>query len=340
LTKFSTFLGFLFENIGKKIKMAPKVPTTKMSNCVDLPLFGLGTWQAKDDAELKAALENAINAGYRYIDTAQIYGNEDIIGEFFEEKFKNGQLCRSDIFITTKLAPVNHQPEKAEKAILKSLENLRTDYIDLFLIHMPFPMETVVFTEDGIDSSQSKTDTTPLIDTWRVLEKYYNLGKLKAIGISNFNQKQIQELYDQAEIKPHNIQVECHILRPQHELEEFCKKLLITGTSYSTIGSPGRGKYGDTLDVEPMEVPLVLELAKKYNKTPAQILLRQMVQRGISVIPKSVKPERLQENINIFDFEFTPEEMKKFDEITIRQKLFSGFWERFKNHPFYPAEGV
>uniref|UniRef100_A0A914E1P0 NADP-dependent oxidoreductase domain-containing protein n=1 Tax=Acrobeloides nanus TaxID=290746 RepID=A0A914E1P0_9BILA len=178
-----------------------------MSNGLDFPLFGLGTWQSKDETELKGALEAAIDAGYRYIDTATGYQNEHIIGEFLEEKFNSGKLKRSDVFITSKLTPINHIPEKADKNIQESLKKLKTDYIDLYLIHGPWPFKNFAFGP----GQQSEPDLVPHIDTWRVLEKYYKLGKLKSIGLSNFNQQQIQAVYDQAEIKPQNLQVDFFI---------------------------------------------------------------------------------------------------------------------------------
>uniref|UniRef100_A0A914XYB7 NADP-dependent oxidoreductase domain-containing protein n=1 Tax=Panagrolaimus superbus TaxID=310955 RepID=A0A914XYB7_9BILA len=165
----------------------------------------------------------------------------------------------------------------------------------------------------------------PFIETWKVLEKYYNDGKLKAIGISNFNEKQIQELYDQATVKPQNLQVECHILFPQKELFEFCKKLNITFTAYAPIGSPGRKaiqKGESFVDESPMEHPLTKKLAEKYKKSPAQILIRQLMQRGMSVIPKSTNVNRVKENFDVLDFKFTDEEMAEFDAIKQNTRLF------------------
>uniref|UniRef100_A0A914DFH2 NADP-dependent oxidoreductase domain-containing protein n=1 Tax=Acrobeloides nanus TaxID=290746 RepID=A0A914DFH2_9BILA len=247
--------------------MSTKIPMIKFSNGVEFQLFGLGTWESfhsTDALTFKPALEAALDAGYRHFDTAQVYGNEHIIGEFLDEKITSGQIKRSDIFITTKLAPLFYHPGAAEQAIQKSLENLKTEYIDLFLIHMPFGFE-----------------------------------------------------------------VECHILLPQNELFVFAKKLGITFTSYATLGSPGRPNK-DPNDPNPTEVPLVLELSKKYKKTPSQILLRQMIQRGIAVIPKSTNPDRLQQNINIFDFELCEEDMAKFNEIKTKKWLFKSFWEMLK----------
>jgi alcohol dehydrogenase (NADP+) len=315
--------------------MVVDVGSVPLSNGKKLPLLGLGTWLASDEKELDTALRTALDVGYRYIDTAALYRNEHIIGAIIEEYIKNGKFKREDIFITTKLPPYGHQ--NPEKYIKQSLENLRTDYIDLYLIHAPIPVE------DGGDSMKQDEHgnlipaLVPFIETWKVLEKFYNEGKLKSIGISNFNEKQIQELYDQATIKPQNIQVECHILFPQKELFEFCKKLNITFTAYAPIGSPGRKavqKGESFVDEKPMEHPLTKKLAEKYKKSPAQILIRQIMQRGISVIPKSTNPNRVKENFNVLDFKLTDEEMAEFDSIKQNTRLF--LFDFGKNHPWHP----
>uniref|UniRef100_A0A914E0J4 NADP-dependent oxidoreductase domain-containing protein n=1 Tax=Acrobeloides nanus TaxID=290746 RepID=A0A914E0J4_9BILA len=244
---------------------------------------------ARDPAQLREALEAAIESGYRYIDTAQLYNNEHVIGEFLEDKIREGKLKRSDVFITSK---GNYGNPRSDPANAKPL-------------------------------------LIPHIDTWKVLEKYYRLGKLRSIGVSNFNKKQLQTLYDDAEIKPHNLQAECHITWPQHELFELCMKLGMTFTAYATLGSLGR-LVKDPDEPAPLEEPLVKELAKHYNKTPAQ--------RGISVIPKSVTRSRLQENIDIFDFKLTHEEMERFDcEVKTKQRIFT--MEYATNHPWYPYVG-
>uniref|UniRef100_A0A914Q2M0 NADP-dependent oxidoreductase domain-containing protein n=1 Tax=Panagrolaimus davidi TaxID=227884 RepID=A0A914Q2M0_9BILA len=273
-----------------------------------MQIFGVDS----DEKQLDDALRAAFDIGYRYIDTAEVYKNEHIIGAVIEEYIKNGKFKREDIFITTKL-PVYGMNEP-ERFIKKSLKNLNLDYIDLYLIHAPIPFEN-----SGNDSS--KKDETgnsipaliPFYETWKVLEKFYLDGKLKSIGLSNFNEKQIQELYNQAKIKPQNLQVECHILFQQKELFEFCKKLNISLTAYAPLGSPGT---------------VVKDIARFF------ILIRQIMQRGISVIPKSVNPNRIRENFDVFDFKFTENEMAEFDLIKQNDRLF--LFEFGKNHPWHP----
>jgi len=309
------------------------VGSVKMLNGKELPLLGLGTWQATDEAQLEAAMRTALDIGYRYFDTAVLYQNEHIIGKIIEEYIKAGKLKREDVFITSKLPLFGH--DNVEKHIDGSLERLRTDYIDLYLIHCPAPMKAA--TREELFSGKAEPLLIPHIDTWRVFEKYYNEGKLKAIGVSNFNEEQIQDLYNKATVKPMNNQVECHILHPQNHLFEFCKKLGVTLTAYAPIGSPGRPvavKEGIKPEEDPMAHPITQKLAKKYNKTPAQILIRQMMQRGISTIPKSTNENRLKENFNVLDFTLTQEEMDEFNTIKEDKQLF--LFDFIKDHPFHP----
>ncbi|KAH7721241.1 oxidoreductasealdo/keto reductase family protein [Aphelenchoides avenae] len=322
-----------------------KVPTLKQSNGTEIPVLGLGTWQATDPEQVKTALRAAFDTGYRYIDTAIAYGNEVVIGEVVEEYIKAGKLKRSELFITTKLPGNLHQPDAAKQAIEDSLKNLRVDYIDLYLLHSAMAVKrnadgSWAFDADG----KPIPDLVSTLDTWRVLEAAYKAGKLKSIGVSNFTVKQLQDLYDKAEIKPHNHQIEIHIYLQQKELVDLSKMLGLTVTSYSTMGSPGRfeafKRFGERGASQPhadvLGHPLVKELSQKYNKTPAQILLRQMIQRGINVIPKSTNPERLKENFNVFDFVISDEDMKKFD--ALKENVRLGTWFMLDHHPWYPFE--
>uniref|UniRef100_A0A914C788 NADP-dependent oxidoreductase domain-containing protein n=1 Tax=Acrobeloides nanus TaxID=290746 RepID=A0A914C788_9BILA len=193
--------------------MTTPLPKLTLNNGVQFPNLGYGTGLLTDAEQLKKCLAVAIESGYRNIDTAQMYANEHIIGEFLDENIKSGKLKREDVFITTKLAFFYHQPEEAEKSIEESLRKLKTDYIDCFLIHWPSPLKPAP--EPGtsfqdyfakLAKGEVEFDLTPHIETWKVLEKFYKQGVFKAIGISNFNEKQIQDLYEKAEIKPQNLQ--------------------------------------------------------------------------------------------------------------------------------------
>jgi alcohol dehydrogenase (NADP+) len=322
------------------------VGTIKQSNGTELPLLGLGTWQSTDEEQFKTALRAALDGGYRYIDTAYVYQNEHIIGEVLQEYYDANKLKRSDLWITTKLPFHHHRPEHVPKAIEHSLKALKTDYIDLYLIHSPTPFKLDETTKQSATDANGKMipDLVPLIDTWRVFEQYNKKGVLRSIGLSNFNAEQIKDLHGKAEVKPQNLQVEIHILHPQRELVKLCKELNISVTSYGTLGSPGRKAAfqrmgsNDQPEADCLGHPLVVELAKKHNKTPAQILLRQMMQRQISVIPKSTSPKRVQENFDVLDFKLTDEEMKRFDtDIKEDVRLFTWFFA--ENHPWRPFGG-
>uniref|UniRef100_A0A9J2PDV8 NADP-dependent oxidoreductase domain-containing protein n=1 Tax=Ascaris lumbricoides TaxID=6252 RepID=A0A9J2PDV8_ASCLU len=358
--------------------------------------FGVNEKNSSDPKALTDALHAALDAGYRLIDTAYVYGNEAVIGKVLQEYFTAGKLKRSDVFITSKvgllfmllssfitdnfphaqgkslfyeimtsnyaracmvLPYLAHSPNEIEAMLSGQLKDLQTDYLDLYLIHVPCPCKHQPGNKHGdyhalIENNQLVPDPIDHLETWKVLEKLHKEGK--AIGVSNFNEEQIQHLLDNATVKPHNLQrslfeVEAHIYWPQNELYEFCKKNSITMTAYGPLGSPGRKAFrpdGTWPEGEPLKDPVVLELAKKHNKTPAQvscicshmILLRQMVQRGISTIPKSTNVDRVRENFNIFDFELNDDEMNSLSNVKTRTRLF--VFDFFAKHPFYPFKDV
>ncbi|KAI6189406.1 Aldo-ket-red domain-containing protein [Aphelenchoides bicaudatus] len=259
----------------------------EQSNGTKLPRLGLGTWLASDHEELKQALRHALDAGYRYIgswkNTAAAYGNEAAIGDVLQEYYDSGKLKREDVFIATKLPFYAHEPSVAEEVLARSLKNLRTDHFDLYLMHTPLPFKPKADHTGPELNSEGKfiPIDVPLIDTWRVLEKHFKNGTLKSIGVSNFNADQLKDLYEKAEVKPHNLQIELHVLHPQKDMLDLCKQLKISVTSYSTLGSPGRGKSPISQYVEGdcLNHAIVQEIAKKHYRTPAQILLRHTIQQ-------------------------------------------------------------
>uniref|UniRef100_A0A0K0DWA2 Aldo_ket_red domain-containing protein n=1 Tax=Strongyloides stercoralis TaxID=6248 RepID=A0A0K0DWA2_STRER len=287
----------------------------KLSNGLSMPLLGLGTWQAQS-SEMEKALKIALNNGYRLIDTAKIYQNETIIGKVLKDYFSSGKLVRDEIFVTTKLWCTHNKPTFIESELRNSLKRLQLDYVDLYLIHFP----------TCFNNSGTKFDTTVTVeDTWRGMEKVYEKGLTKAIGVSNFSNEQIERIMKIAKIPIHNSQVEVYLYWPQYEHQEVCKKYNISLTAYAPIGSPGRVNYtginwGKTINV--LEDNIVLEMAKKYNRTPAQILLRHLIQREICVIPKSSNEKRIIENCQIFDFELSNDDMITLNNIPTRQRLF------------------
>ncbi|KAI6195889.1 alcohol dehydrogenase [Aphelenchoides besseyi] len=299
--------------------------TITLSNGVKMPIFGLGTWQA-NEGEVAAALRVALENGYRLIDTATAYQNEAEIGAVLQEFFKAGKLKREDVFITTKLFWNSNREEDVEPSIRQSLKALQLDYIDLYLIHTPA----------GLMKDMSKVDNSvKLEDVWRGMEKIYDKKLARAIGVSNANAEQLERVQKSARIPIHNNQVECHLLFNQEALLKVQKRLNISMTAYAPIGSPARkdvdfqnglGFFFKDKHPSPLENSLVKKLAEKHSKTPAQILLRHLVQRGICVIPKSTNEKRLKENADIFNFSLSDDEIRQLNSVPQESRF---FWLEF-----------
>lgn len=320
--------------------MNDSLTSVKLSNGLQMPSVGLGTWLSLKD-EMKTAVRSALDSGYRHIDTAYSYKNEDAIGEELQEYLKNGKVKREDLFIVTKLGLIHMEPKQVRRSIEMSLKKLQLDYVDLYLIHWPVTLEydgddenLLPLTEDGKFKTAEKSD---LLETWKAMEELVDLGLTKSIGVSNFNISQVERICTIAKHKPVINQVECNIYWPQNELFEACKKLGVTITSYASFGSPGRpGEYKEAEEPKPMEDPIIQRIAKKHGKTPAQVLLRNLLQREMIVIPKSVSPERILTNIQVFDFNLTKEEMDEIKGITVKHSFFNFFGDLFGNHQERP----
>ncbi|KAI1701913.1 aldo/keto reductase family domain-containing protein [Ditylenchus destructor] len=299
--------------------MSSGVPYVELSNGHKMPMLGLGTAMSAP-GQVEPAISAAFRAGYTYIDTAFIYANEEAIGNILEEQFRSGTVKREDIFLSTKLPPTHNRKEDIEPKLREELRNLKVDYVDMYLVHMP-----AAFHHDGTQDHSVRVE-----DIWEGMEEVYEKGLTKAIGVSNFNATQIRRILKMARVRPHNVQVETHINLIQTEIHDLCKAENITMTGYAPLGSPGRGSTampkGHTdpwpPGPKPLLNPLVLKLAGKYIKPPAAILLRYLHQRGIIVVPKSVCPERILENIQIFDFELLPEEVQELSRTEPQQRFF------------------
>ncbi|CAJ0587048.1 unnamed protein product, partial [Mesorhabditis spiculigera] len=295
-------------------------PTITLPDGHKMPQVGLGTWQSKP-GEVEAAVKDAVKAGYRLIDTAVCYENEAEIGNALEELFKEGVVKREEIFVTTKLWTTHLNPERQEASLKESLSDLKLEYVDLLLAHMP-----TAFNED-----MSGHETNVKVEQiWQGMEELVKKGLVRSIGVSNFNIEQIERVVKVAKVPLANVQVELYIYLPQHELQEVCKKHNISLTSYATLGSPGRVNFtlksGAKLNWAPapsaLEDAAVVELAKKHNKTPAQVLLRWAMDRGIAVIPKSVNADRIKQNFELFDFHLEKDEVEKLNKVSHHQRLF------------------
>nr|CAD7568453.1 unnamed protein product [Timema californicum] len=243
--------------------------------------------------EIETSLDAALEAGYRHIDTAYLYRNEDSIGRVLKRWFDSGKLKRKDLFIVTKLPDRGNRAESVEKYIKISLTALQLDYVDLYLIHTPVGRKDTDPNKGAPGHFPELDMTTDHISLWKAMEAQVDAGRAKAIGLSNFNACQIKRVWSAARIKPANLQVELHVYFQQRELTAFCKALDITVCAYAPIGNPSLSFY------KPLEDPVVGKIAKKHNKTPAQVLLRWIMQRGIVVIPKSKTPSRIKENFEV-----------------------------------------
>jgi len=256
--------------------------TTTLHNGVKMPWFGLGVFKVEEGSEVVDSVLAAIKAGYRSIDTAAVYGNEEGVGKAIAEC----GVSREELFITSKVWNADQGYDETISAFEESLRKLQLDYLDLYLIHWPVP-------EQG-----------KYIDTWKALEKLYKDGKIRAIGVSNFKEHHLQDLINQADVKPMVNQVEYHPRLTQEDLHEFCKKHQIQLEAWSPL------MQGQLLDE-----PTLVEIAQKYNKSTAQIILRWDLQNEVVTIPKSIKPHRIEENANIFDFTLSEEDMKQISSL-------------------------
>lgn len=258
-----------------------------LNNGLEMPVFGLGTYLSESN-QAQDAVKWAIEAGYRLIDTAMIYGNEKSVGKGIKES----GIDRKDIFVTTKLWNTDQGYKSAFQAFYESLKELGLDYVDLYLVHWP--------TADGNGAkSINKRE-----ETWKAMEEIYKSGKAKAIGVANYTVAHLEEMKKYAKILPAVDQVEFHPFLYQKELFEYCKKNDIVLEAYRPLTK------GKKLDNEVFK-----EVAKKYSKSVAQILLRWSLQQGCIPIPKTVHKERILENVEVFDFKIAGEDMEKINSL-------------------------
>ncbi|WP_371179796.1 aldo/keto reductase [Enterococcus casseliflavus] len=259
-----------------------------LSNNVTIPELGFGTWQTPDGDVAVASVKKALEVGYRHIDTAQGYKNEASVGQAIKES----GIPREELFLTTKLWNANHSYDLVMSSFEESLEKLQTDYINLFLIHWPNP---VAFRDNW---------QTANAETWRAFEELYQAGKIKAIGVSNFLPHHFEELKKTATIFPMVNQIFLAPGELQEEVVTYCQEHDVLLEAYSPLGT---GKIFD--------VPEMKALAEKHQKSIAQVALRWSLQHGFLPLPKSVTPSRIEENIHVFDFELSEEDMKTIDQL-------------------------
>ncbi|TYR81499.1 aldo/keto reductase [Priestia megaterium] len=263
---------------------------TTLNNGIKMPWFGLGVFKVEEGPELVNAVKAAINHGYRSIDTAVIYENEEGVGQGIREEINEAGISRKELFVTSKVWNADLGYESTLKAYETSLQKLGLDYLDLYLIHWP------------VEGKYK--------EAWRALETLYKEGKVKAIGVSNFHIHHLEELLKDAEIKPAVNQVEYHPRLTQKELQAFFQKHDIQLEAWSPL------MQGELLNNEALK-----EIGAKYNKSAAQVILRWDLQNGVVTIPKSTKPHRIAENANIFDFELTADDMSRINKLNQNHRV-------------------
>ena len=283
-----------------------------------MPQVGIGTWLSQA-GEVGEAIDVALQAGVRLVDGAFLYRNEEEIGKALKQWLEPGdRLKRSDVYVVSKLPFFGMRAEEVEGYLDKSLQALQLDYLDLYLIHGPVglkPDDNAVSFK-FMEGAEVEFENNDLLPIWQEMERMVNEGKTKSIGVSNFSSEQVENIIQNAKIKPVVNQVECHAYFQQRKLRETMDANNVKIMAYAPLGSSGRSDSMKPDDFKSeMEDPGVAEIAKAHDKTPAQVLLRHLIQSGLIVIPKSTNEDRIKENFDLFDFELTEEDMKQIDEL-------------------------
>ncbi|XP_068621863.1 aldo-keto reductase AKR2E4-like isoform X1 [Battus philenor] len=323
-----------------KVKMAlskvvsNEVPKLKLNNGRMMPAIALGTYLGFDkngvvksqNKQFRDVIMNAIDIGYRHIDTAYIYETEEEIGEAIRMKIDEGVINRDDMFVTTKIWNTFHKREQVPMVLKKSLDKMGLTYVDLYLMHWPMALNE--------DYTFSDVD---FMETWRGMEDAQNLGLVKSLGVSNFNAEQLKRVIEEGTIKPVAIEIEVHPQNIQKDMIENASSEGLVVMGYSPLGSLV-SRYGVQSPGPKMDDPVLVEIAKKYNKTTPQVVLRWLVDRNVVPVSKSVNLERLKENISIFDFKLEEQEIEKINQFDGHIRYtFPTFWQ---THPYYPFEKV
>jgi D-xylose reductase len=293
---------------------------------LSIPPVGFGLWKiAKEDCA--EAVYQAIKAGYRHLDSACDYGNEKEVGDGIKRAIEDGLCTREDLWVTSKLWNTYHRPAHVQVALERSLADLQLDYLDLYLIHFPIAQAFVPFEERYppewlSDNGKMEIEPVPLFETWKAMESVCDLGLARQIGVCNYNSGLLHDLMSYARIKPAMLQIESHPYLTQTRLIRLAKQYGLSVTAFSPLGALSYLELDMASKNESvLEQAVVKKAAERLGKTPAQVVLRWGVQRGNAIIPKTTNPKRLVENLSIFDFVLSDDEMQAIDDLNCNRRF-------------------
>lgn len=295
-----------------------------------MPSVGLGYWKI-DPQQASSLTVEAIRTGYRHLDCASDYGNEPGVGQGITQALSANLCNRGDLWVTSKLWNTYHNPEHVRPALERTLQDLQLEYLDLHLIHFPIALQYVPFEtrypagwffDPKETNPKMVQDRVPIRETWQAMEELVDSGKVRSIGVSNFGTSLIRDLLSQCRIRPSVLQVESHPYLVQPKLLRYCQEQSIAYTAFSPLGAPSYIPIGMATEEDSVLVhSLLTSIADAHGKTPAQIALRWGIQRGTAVVPKTSQLSRLQENIDIYDFELTLAEMNSINQLDRNQRF-------------------
>ncbi|CAD6992587.1 alcohol dehydrogenase [NADP(+)] isoform X1 [Ceratitis capitata] len=317
----------------------------RLANGPDMPAFGFRTFQIKGD-DVSVALNDAIEAGYRLIETSPSYNNQGDVGDVLAAWLNANRIKRDELFIVTNLPVSNNRPQEVEDILRDSLRLLKLDYVDLYLVEAPFAVKMEnpeTFKRDSVGNAVLDSNTDH-IGVWEVMEEMLSMGLTKSIGLGNFNIEQIENIVRTRKIIPHVLQIEYHVYLQQPELINFCRSINITLLTYAALGALNvisekqRSSVKAKDDaVRILDLPEIREIAAAHKKSPAQVAFRWIIDKKMALTVKSANTERIKANIDIFDFSLTKEEIEKLNALdkNIRYMDFSQY-KGVEKHPDYP----
>ena len=301
-----------------------------LSSGASIPSVGFGFWNLPQ-AESPVLVHEAIRAGYRHLDSACDYGNEQQCGQGIHAAIDEGICTREDLWITSKLWNTYHAREHVRPALERTLSDLGVDYLDLCLIHFPIAQKFVPFEDryppawfydPAAPQPRMEPATVPISETWQAMEEIQKAGLVRHIGVSNFNCQLLRDLLSYCRVRPATLQVESHPYLTQDKLLRFCQEEEIVYVAFSPLGAQSYFSLGMANENEAvLQEPLIIDIARRYNRTPAQILLRWGVQRGTSVITRTSRPDRMRENLDIFSFELNSEDVASISSLNRNRRF-------------------